>query len=155
MTGVRSFYCLFPRHTADLPPPAPSLSSPLSQPCSHLSQTLLHPLLSSLVASFFMAFHLCVLSCTPAFLLLPWKPFPHQQPSCSLQHVSFHTYVAQDAWRAFLCLLSMIRVWQCCLVPGRQRSRRKHNLQRAESLSRSSGDGLLPVTKNVLRSDCF
>lgn len=140
MTRVRSFYCLFPRRRGDIPPsPSPSSLPPLPPLYSCLSQT---PLLDiCFLHSLFFRLH--VLFSTAGLLFLSRNPLPachstrHPSPLCTLYSACsiLHTYVAQDAWWAFLCFFPLIRGWQCHLMPGRHRSRRTYDLQRAESLS--------------------
>ena len=120
-----------------LPPPLPPSLLPFLP--FHCSTLVFHKLIS-LISVFFTACSSISVSSSP---LLVYSSFPRTLsfPAIALgirllsARYILHTYVAQDAWWAFLCFLSLIHGWQSHLMPGRHRSRRTHDLQRAESLS--------------------
>lgn len=104
VTGVRSFYCLFPRRRGYISPsPSPSLSVSTS------TALVFHKLLS-LILVFFTVCSFVAVSSSP---LLVYSPFPRalSSPAAAVAirllsaHYILHTYVAQDAWWAFSCFL--------------------------------------------------
>lgn len=87
-----------------------------------------------------------------AYSSFPWTlSFPAPAIHLLPAHYILHTYVAQDAWRAFLCSPSLIRGWQSHLMPGRHRSRRTRDRQRAESLSGLSGYGAAAIHEKFIK----
>lgn len=113
VTGVRRFYCLFPRRRGYVSPsPSPSLPpslAPFPLLYSCLSQTplldigFLHSLL----------FRLCVLFSTVGLLFLPMNPL---LPCCSTRHPSplctlYSAHICSTRCLAGLFVLSLFDPW--------------------------------------------
>lgn len=156
VTRVHSFYCLFPRHRGDVPP-SPSPSFPPSFHF-HCSNHVFHKLLS-LILVLFTAGSFIPMSCSPLLVCssFPWTlSLPAQAPGIHLlsAHSILHTYVAQDAWWAFLCFFSF-DPWLA--VPSDARETQiQENIwsPKSREFVRSSRYGLLPFMQNLLNSDC-